>query len=131
MTSPTLGSLLLSSTDPERLRDWYAHAFEPVVSQTPGGQYDVLDFGGFYVMIDTRDDIGQVNPEPGRIVLNIDVPDARAVATRLADERWLAELDDRDGSLFGTVIDPDGNYVQFIQLSDEARAAMEAGDGQG
>jgi hypothetical protein len=26
--------------------------------------------------------------------------------------------------LFATAIDPDGNYVQVIQLSDEARAAM-------
>jgi predicted enzyme related to lactoylglutathione lyase len=60
------------------------------------------------------------------MILNFDVADARAIAARL-DEMgvtWLAELEDRDGSLFATAIDPDGNYVQFIQLSDEARAAM-------
>jgi hypothetical protein len=37
----------------------------------------------------------------------------------------LAELEDGDGSLFATAIDPDGNYVQIIELSDEARAVME------
>lgn len=37
---------------------------------------------------------------------------------------WLAELEDRDGSLFATAVDPDGNYVQVIELSEAARAAM-------
>ena len=35
-------------------------------------------------------------------------------------------VEDRDGSLFGTLADPDGNAVQVIQLSPEARAAMAA-----
>jgi len=53
--------------------------------------------------------------------------DARAVVARLDDlgVPWLAELEDRDGSLFVTAIDPDGNYVQIIQLSEEHRAATE------
>ena len=28
--------------------------------------------------------------------------------------------------LSATAVDPDGNYVQIIQLSDEARAAMQS-----
>ncbi len=126
MTTPTLGSILLASSDPKRLRDWYVEALSPEVDRTPGDEYDVLNFGGFYVVIDTRDDVGDTNPEPGRIILNFDVADARAVAARLSGmgARWLAELEDRDGSLFATAIDPDGNYVQIIQLSEEHRAAM-------
>ena len=125
MTSPTLGSLLLASTDPKRLGAWYAAALEPE-SDTEDGGYRSLNFGGFWLVIDSRGDIGPSNPEPGRVILNFDVADARAVAARLDDMgvKWLAELEDRDGSLFGTVIDPDGNYVQIIQLSEEARAAM-------
>ena len=70
--------------------------------------------------------LANTNPEPGRIIINLDVEDARAVASRLDDlgAKWLAELEDRDGSLFGTVIDPDGNYVQIIQLGEEHKAAM-------
>ncbi|WP_174185720.1 VOC family protein [Nocardia barduliensis] len=127
MTTPTIGSLLLSSTDPARLRDWYAAAFAPKVDRTPGEPaYDVLDFGGFYLMIDSRDDVGPANPEPGRVILNVEVDDARAVAGRIDDlgGKWLAELDDRDGSLFATAIDPDGNYVQLVQLSPQHRAEM-------
>jgi len=126
-TTPKLGSLLLSSTKPERLRDWYVAALSAKAETTPGeASYDVLDFDGFYVMIDSRDDVGDLNPEPGRVILNLEVTDAPAVAEKITDQggSWLAELEDRDGSWFGTAIDPDGNYVQIIELSDEARAAM-------
>jgi predicted enzyme related to lactoylglutathione lyase len=89
--------------------------------------YRILGFGGFYLMIDRRDDVTGANPQPGRLILNLEVEDARGVAARLdgLGASWLAPLEDRDGSLFATVIDPDGNYVQLVELSDEHRAAME------
>jgi predicted enzyme related to lactoylglutathione lyase len=125
MTSPNLVSILLASTDPERLHAWYTAALSPL-EDTKADQYHILKFGTFFLLIDHRDDVGDTNPEPGRVILNFDVDDARAVAARLeeAGTTWLAELEDRDGSLFATAIDPDGNYVQIIQLSDEHRAAM-------
>lgn len=128
MKRPSLDSILLASNDPDRLGAWYAAALEPE-EDTKANGYRVLKFGTFYVLIDRRSDIGDSNPEPGRIILNFDVADARAVASRLDDMgvKWLAPLEDRDGSFFATAIDPDGNYVQIIQLSDEARAAMANG----
>jgi predicted enzyme related to lactoylglutathione lyase len=128
MTRPKLDSMLLASTDPDRLHAWYVAGLEPE-SDAKVDSYRVLAFGGFHVLIDRRDDISDTSPEPGRIILNFDVADARAVALRLDDlgSTWLAELEDRDGSLFATAIDPDGNYVQIIQISDEHRAAMENG----
>lgn len=121
----SLGSLLLASTDPERLRAWYVDALRPE-DDARVGDYRMLRFGDFYLMIDSRDDVGPANPEPGRVILNFDVDDARAAAERIdrLGARWLAGLEDRDGSLFGTAIDPDGNYVQIIQLSEEHKAAM-------
>ncbi|MFC5822332.1 VOC family protein [Nonomuraea insulae] len=118
MKRPVLGSLLLSSTDPERLSTWYVSALEPEEKTHVNG-YQVLKFGEFFLFIDTRTDVADKNPEPGRVILNFDVEDARAVVTRMeqAGVRWLAELEDRDGSLFATAIDPDGNYIQIIQLS--------------
>jgi predicted enzyme related to lactoylglutathione lyase len=126
MKRPSLDSMLLASTDPKRLRDWYAAALDPE-ENTDVDQYGILKFGAFHLLIDSRSDVGDKNPEPGRMILNFDVPDARAVVARLNDlgASWLAELEDRDGSLFATAIDPDGNYVQIIQLSEEHRAAME------
>jgi predicted enzyme related to lactoylglutathione lyase len=125
MTGTTVGSALLASTDPERLRAWYAAALGPERDDEIGG-YRMLKFGAFYLMIDTRPDIGTRNPEPGRLIINFDVPDARAVARRMAElgATWLAELEDREGNLFATAVDPDGNYVQIIELSAATRAAM-------
>ncbi len=125
---PALDGMLLASADPERLHAWYAEVLDPS-SDTRVDQYRVLRFGPFHLLIDTRDDVAPANPEPGRVILNFDVPDARAVAARIdaTGAKWLAELEDRDGSLFGTAIDPDGNYVQIIELSDEHRAEMAEG----
>lgn len=124
---PRLASLLLSSKNPAQLVDWYRAAFDMKVAKTPIGGYDVLNFGGFYVMVDTRSDIGEVSPEPGRIILNINTDDARGAVERIDQlgAHWLAKLEDRDGSLFATAIDPDGNYIQLIQLSEEHKAMME------
>ncbi|MEU8246103.1 VOC family protein [Nonomuraea sp. NPDC048916] len=126
MKRPSLDSILLASADPERLREWYAAALDPEENADFDG-YRVLKFGGFHLLIDSRADISDKNPEPGRVILNFDVADARAVVARMEalGVSWLAELEDRGGSLFATAIDPDGNYVQVIQLSDEHRAAMD------
>ncbi|MFF0867513.1 VOC family protein [Nonomuraea sp. NPDC050227] len=125
MTRPNLNSLLLASTDPARLRAWYATVLDPE-SDTDVTHYGVLTFGDFHLIIDTRADVADKNPEPGRVILNFDVPDARAIVARMeeAGVSWLAELEDREGSLFATAIDPDGNYVQIIQLSEDHRKAM-------
>ncbi|MBV2367165.1 VOC family protein [Streptomonospora nanhaiensis] len=125
MTHAAIDSMLLSSTDPERLHAWYAQGLAPE-EDTKVESYRVLKFGPVYLMIDSRDDVGAANPEPGRLILNLHVEDARAAVERLdrLHTTWLAPLEDRDGSLFATAVDPDGNYVQLIQMSEEHRAAM-------
>ncbi len=125
MTRPSLDSMLLASADPERLHAWYVATLDPA-EDTKVDQYYVLKFGEVHLLIDTRDDIRDWNQEPGRMILNFDVDDARAIVQRMDElgTPWLAELEDRDGSLFATAIDPDGNYVQIIQLSEQHRAEM-------
>jgi catechol 2,3-dioxygenase-like lactoylglutathione lyase family enzyme len=127
MRQNSLNSLLLASTDPARLHAWYVAALEPS-GDTKVDSYRVLSFDGFTLLIDTRSDIGATNPEPGRVILNFEVADARTVVARLEGmgAAWKAELEDRDGNLFATAVDPDGNYVQIIQLSQESRRAMAA-----
>ncbi|GGC54746.1 VOC family protein [Hoyosella rhizosphaerae] len=126
MSIPTINSALLSSTNPERLRDFYAASFGIAPEATPDGGYHVITFGGFYLMFDSRDDVSDTAPEPGRIIFNIEVENAPTIAQRLTDNgaRWLSPLENREGSWFGTAIDPDGNYVQIIEPSDEMRAMM-------
>jgi predicted enzyme related to lactoylglutathione lyase len=117
----TLGSILLGTADPERLRGWYVDAFDAKVDQ-----YGFLQFEGSPgVLIDGRSDVRPDNPEPGRVILNFHVDDARATAAHLTKMgvSWLVPVEERDNGLFGTLLDPDGNYVQIIQLSEEYLAA--------
>ncbi len=125
-TTPlTLGSILLGSPDPQRLRDWYQAAF----GRAPRDDR-FIKYGGAAVLIDGRDDVAPANPEPGRVILNFHVDDARAVAEHLdgMGARWLVPLEPREDNLFGTLIDPDGNLIQIIQLGPEyvARRRAEA-----
>ena len=130
MTKPRLNSMLLASSDPERLHAWYAAALAPEQDTKTNG-YRVLTFGGFTILIDRRDDVTATNPQPGRTILNFDVADARAVARRLDDMgvTWKAELEEREPGLFATAIDPDGNYVQIIQLHPGHGPAAAGADG--
>lgn len=130
MATATISSMLLSSDDPTRLRDWYATAFEATVSATsddpddPG--YHVIDLDGFYIMFDRRDDVAGPNAEGARVILNLDVDDPQATAARLDElgAEWVSRLEERDGNWFGTAKDPDGNWLQIIRLSDETEAQM-------
>jgi hypothetical protein len=119
MTGTSIGSLLLSSRDPDALHDWYLAALPPERSHSQNG-YRFLDYGSLEILIDSRPDLADVAADPTRLIVNFHVPDARAAAARLTElgARWVAELEDRNGNLFGTVADPDGNLVQIIELNE-------------
>src|SRR5262245_32241070 len=105
MTATSSVSFLLSSTDPDRLHRWYVDALQPDVDVSANG-YPFLGLNRFYLVIDSRGDISEKNPEPGRFIVNFDVADARAAVRRIDQlgSTWLAPLEDRDGSLFATAI---------------------------
>lgn len=120
MTTPALGSILLASSDPDRLRSWYESAFGAVPD--PDG---FLHFGDVAVLIDGRTDVQERNPEPVRVILNFHVDDAKAAAARINDAgvTWLVEPEQRKDGWFGTLLDPDGNCIQIIELNPEYFAA--------
>jgi predicted enzyme related to lactoylglutathione lyase len=122
MATPPLGSILLGTTDARRLRDWYAAAFVP-----DGAGFSEVSptmfagsFGDVGLLIDGRDDVSDRNPEPGRVILNFHVEDVRATAARLEGlgVTWLVAPEEREGGVFATLVDPDGNFVQIIELRE-------------
>ncbi|WP_328407053.1 SRPBCC domain-containing protein [Nocardia sp. NBC_00403] len=107
------GSILLGTTRPAELRDWYRRTLAPEYKgEGP------IDLGGFLLVIDKRDDLGTKNNEPGRMILNFHVEDFGAVEAQLraAGVDWLVPVADRPSGRFGTFADPDGNYLQIIQF---------------
>lgn len=113
MITPKPGSILLGTTRPAELRDWYRGAL------APGHEGDgPIDLGGFLLVIDQRDDVDTKNNEPGRMILNFHVDDFDAVEAQLraAGVDWVVPVADRPAGRFGTFADPDGNYLQIIQF---------------
>lgn len=123
MTTIRLGSILLGSASPQRLRDWYRRALD-----VEPDDHGVLDVGGVGLLVDGRDDLADRNPEPGRIILNLTTDDAREVTSHLdrLGVPWIAELEEREHGYFATFADPDGNYVQLLQLNDAYRRSASA-----
>ncbi|MGV9826737.1 VOC family protein [Gordonia sp. NPDC003429] len=132
MATATISSMLLSSDDPKRLAQWYARAFEAELMSVPGAPdgegYTIVDLDGFALMLDTRADVSGAKPQGARAILNVEVDDPVATAGRLdaLGAEWVSPLEDRDGNHFGTVADPDGNWVQILRLSDAHEAQMSA-----
>ncbi|NUP23113.1 MAG: VOC family protein [Streptomyces sp.] len=117
MTTLSPGSILLGTTRPAELRDWYRKALAP--EQQGEGP---IDLGGFLLVIDRRDDVDAKNGEPGRVILNFHVDDFDVVEAQLraAGVDWLNPPEDRPSGRFGTFVDPDGNYLQIIQFKPNA-----------
>lgn len=113
MATPTLGSILLGTTRPAELRDWYCKTLAP---QHEGD--GPIDLGGFELVIEERGDVDATNTEPGRMILNFHVDDIAQVELRLraAEVQWLVPPEDRSFAKIGTFLDPDGNYLQLIQF---------------
>jgi len=115
MATTVLGSMLVGSTDPERLRSWYRAAFAP--DQPAQGP---LDVGGVLLVFDDRADVADNNGEPGRMIVNFHVEDAHAAVSHLnsVGVTWTADLEQRPSGWFATLLDPDGNCVQIIQFAE-------------
>ena len=112
-------SILLASTDPDRLRSFYCDAFDVVPDENGS-----IVLGGLGVIFDSRDDVAERTAEP-RIVLNIDTEDAAGVVERIEGMgvAFSVRLEDRGPGIFSTFEDPDGNLTQVLQMTQDYRDA--------
>src|SRR4051812_40828111 len=111
---PALRSILLGSADPTRLSRWYAEAL--AVRTAHDGRFDL---GGVTVFVGRRDGLTARNVQPDRVILNIAVDDLDVVESRLIAMRaaWAREVEWDGCTRIGTVLDPDGNYVQVMEAT--------------
>jgi predicted enzyme related to lactoylglutathione lyase len=130
MSSTALGSILLGTTDPVRLRDWYTAAFaagdeDAFTEVTP--TLFACRFGNTSLFIDGRSDLVGTNPDPGRIILNFHVDDIRTAEARLValGAVWVREPERTRWGIIGTVLDLDGNYVQIFEPAPDSPACLQ------
>ena len=114
MNAPRPGSLLLGTTRPQELREWYRTTLAP-----ESADEGPIDLDGFWLVIEGRDDVDDRNSQPGRMILNFHVDDIDAIEASLqaAGVEWITPVEERPSGRFGTFVDPDGNYLQIIWLN--------------
>ena len=119
MDVPPISSLLIGSSQPEAMKDWYRAAFG--VSENEMGAFD---FGSLQLFIESHSEVSGPTKEPARCIINMTVDDCLAVAAQLKalGVRFVREVESEAFGLIGTIADPDGNYVQIIQWGEAPEA---------
>lgn len=112
MTTPPVSSLLIGSSQPDVMKDWYTRCFGVTANEM-----GAFDFGGFQLFIEAHSEVSGPAREPARIIVNMNVDDCRAIEAQLKQQnvRWVRPVEQMPFGLIGTVADPDGNYLQIIQ----------------
>jgi predicted enzyme related to lactoylglutathione lyase len=110
-------SILIGSEDPQRLSDYYTSLFGK--PSWEGGDFKAWQVGTGWLSVGPHDQVKGKNPDPGRMMWNIETPDVKGEFERLkaagatvvqepyqpgeAPEGWIA-----------TLADPDNNYFQLM-----------------
>ncbi|MDT0268804.1 VOC family protein [Streptomyces sp. DSM 44915] len=111
--------VIIAGRDPEALAAWYRSALEPLGARWE--EHMLVVGPGAVIGFDQRDDVADRAAEPGRHLVNVSVRDIRAVERHLntLEVEWVRPVeDDGSGWFFATVLDPVGNYLQFIQVPE-------------
>ena len=109
-------SILIGSADPQRLVDYYTKLFgEPGMVE---GGYTGWQLGSGFVTVGPHDQVTGRNPQPGRLIWNIETADvpgefARMKAAGAIVIREPYSFEGMPDSWIATLADPDDNYFQL------------------
>src|SRR5215207_8969803 len=109
-------SILIGSEDPARLAAYYERLFgKPTWDD---GGYTTWLLGGGAVSVGPHSEVHGTNPQPGRLIWNIESNDVQGDLERFkaAGATVIREpygFDEAPGALIATFADPDGNYFQL------------------
>ena len=110
-------NILIGSEDPQRLVDYYTKLFgEPTMAE---GGYTGWQLGSGFFSVGPHSEVHGKNPQPGRIIWNIESSDVKADferfkaagATVVAEPYGFEGLPDVS---IATLADPDDNYFQLV-----------------
>jgi predicted enzyme related to lactoylglutathione lyase len=112
-----LNGILIGSEDPQRLTAYYTRLFgEPGWA---GGDFRGWQLGTGYVTVGPHDQVRGRNPQPGRLIWNLETPDVqgeferlKAAGATVVQEPY--QPDEDPGGWIATFSDPDDNYFQLV-----------------
>jgi predicted enzyme related to lactoylglutathione lyase len=125
-------SILIGSADPQRLVDYYTKLFgAPTFAD---GGYSGWRIGSGFFTIGAHDQVTGKNPQPGRLIWNIETADVKgeferlkAVGAIVIREPYGFEEGDLEASI-ATLADPDDNYFQLMSPMPELPMTPGPGD---
>jgi predicted enzyme related to lactoylglutathione lyase len=109
-------SILIGSEDPQRLVEYYTKLFgEPQMSE---GDYTGWQLGSGFVTVGPHSEVKGKNPNPGRLIWNIETQDVKGEFERLVAAGAIVVrepygFEEMDGQI-ATLADPDDNYFQLM-----------------
>ena len=113
-----LGGVLIS-TSRQRfplLRKFYTETLGLVPRSDRDGFVN-FDFGGTRLTVAVHDAVSGPSRDPARVMVNLVTDDIQAAVNRCKPATVIRPPErEKWGGLVATVADPDGNYVQFLQL---------------
>ena len=114
-----LNSVLIGSENPQRLVEYYGRLFGK--PEWNDGGYVGWRIGSGGVVVGPHDQVTGSNPQPGRIIWNIESPDVRgdferlkAAGAAVVQEPYNPAEPAAAEALIATFSDPDGNYFQLV-----------------
>lgn len=109
--------ILIGSENPQRLADYYTRLFG-----TPGwddGGYVGWLVGSGGITVGPHSEVHGSNPEPGRLIYNLETPDVqgdfgrfKAAGATVVREPY--NFEGAPDAWIATFSDPDGNYFQLV-----------------
>ena len=117
-----LNSILIGSENPQALADYYTKLFgEPTWND---GGYIGWMIGSGGVTVGPHDQVSGKNPQPGRIIWNIESADVRGDFDRFKAAGAIVVrepygFDGDETGLIATLADPDDNYFQLMSPMPE------------
>jgi predicted enzyme related to lactoylglutathione lyase len=113
-------SILIGSEDPQRLVDYYSKLFgEPTMAE---GGYTGWQLGSGFFTVGPHSEVHGKNPQPGRLIWNIESADVKADferfkaagATVIAEPYGFEDAPGAEDASIATFADPDDNYFQLM-----------------
>ena len=111
-------SILIGSEDAKRLTEYYSKLFGKPAFEDGG--YSGWQLGSGFLTIGPHSEVTGKNPQPGRLIWNIETENVKSEFDRLvaAGATVVREPYSMEGmpddSFIATLADPDGNYFQLM-----------------
>jgi len=110
-------SILIGTEDPQRLVEYYTRIFgQPAMDD---GGYTGWLIGSGFVTVGAHSEVSGTNPQPGRLIWNIETTDVKAEFERMKAAGAIVvrepySFEGYPDSFIATLADPDGNYFQLV-----------------